>query len=799
MNLLQFLATSFFLEMVSHLVRGHSTISIQNSAFVSNKNEEGCVNYGTVYPQNDRVNEDCEVTINKMDIHDFVNKMRAQEYKISLLKINLNVSEDIKLKVNQTSTRCTISPFEWIWTFKGKNGGFQYLSLMKEFSYYSLSLLNHYTISMTFNLNLTGNCYLRIGDRNTTERLGLAFLQVFNQSFQHVNDIGLRYGYICYLSRTYLEHIIYMFSKYIISSKQSMGYRCCRNAFNKTTHEDTISCTSDTVMIDSGLWWNFPYVMGWLLFLFLPLLFLQCSEYKNKNVNVGHGKWLLSNPVSFGTVLRNPFNRAYASGNICSRLLKIICILLTSLFVILEVLSYYYFMNDFVVSSTKAEVPFNWITMAAGYSLSMDSFLPCFGGPYIALGLYYISSAFLLCLPTDLSKFVDKGIDDKAEMFMSLLTVDMSTKGKLGAILNIRRQAGYTRLNSVLRANIYMLINPTFWDIGFQIQKRRFNGFIQVLTRNRILCKLVLTAVLVPVYFCICIIEWVLAIFMYGLPVVGFFFIILNGYYNTIREINTRRTGTASFVLGITIIVLMSVCVTYDIYIFSLLFIDSFIFLCRICTYSFAGLIAYPDITYGYLVFTITVMIYVTECIQHVNAVYTYLFETVKNICIKIKKEKHIHAVPLISCNGCTTSVSKLLFRYVVRYYRPLRIEILFSCLKLTFIVIILYMSISILLTFKELSKMSTLTQAITALFICLIPKLWHMFEEKGEKYKEETKIAEIKNIIEQYCRCYIHKRTPTNIQDDSSIVDDMEHDTSNNTSSDDELLQHLLLDVDIE
>ncbi|CAC5406410.1 unnamed protein product [Mytilus coruscus] len=183
-------------------------------------------------------------------------------------------------------------------------------------------------------------------------------------------------------------------------------------------------------------------------------------------------------------------------------------------------------MNDFVVSSTKAEVPFNWITMAAGYSLSKDSFLPCFGGPYIALGLYYISSALLLCLPTDLSKIVDKGIDDKAEMFMSLLTVDMSTKG---------------------------------------------------------------------------------------------------------------------------------------------------------------------------------------------------------------------------------------------------------------------------------LSKMSTLTQAITALFICLIPKLWHMFEEKGEKYKEETKIAEIKNIIEQYCRCYIQKRTPTNIQDNSSTVDDMEQDTSNNTSSDDELLQHLLLEVDIE
>lgn len=158
-------------------------------------------------------------------------------------------------------TKCTISPFEWIWTYKGENGGFQYLSLMKEFSYYSLSLLNHYTISMTFNLDLKRVCNLKIGDRNTTERLGSAFLKAFNQSFQHDREIGLRYGYICYISKTQMEYTMFMFSKYIIRPKQSMGYRCCQNQFNKRTNEDTISCTSDTIMIDNGLWWNFPYVM----------------------------------------------------------------------------------------------------------------------------------------------------------------------------------------------------------------------------------------------------------------------------------------------------------------------------------------------------------------------------------------------------------------------------------------------------------------------------------------------------------------------------------------------------------
>lgn len=525
MNVFKILTTLFLLEIVSPLQKGHWIASSQNNSFVIKENKDDCDHYGTFYPENDQKDEECEVTINPLDINNFVNKIRSQEYHISLLKISLNFSEDTKLKVNYT--KCTISPFEWIWTYKGENGGFQYLSLMKEFSYYSLSLLNHYTISMTFNLDLKGVCNLKIGDRNTTERLGSAFLKAFNQSFQHDREIGLRYGYICYISKTQMEYTMFMFSKYIIRPKQSMGYRCCQNQFNKRTHEDTISCTSDTIMIDNGLWWNFPYVMGWILFLFLPLLFLKYTEKKYKEF--GHKQWLPSNPISFSNVLRDPFNRA--SGKICSRLLKIICILLTSLFVVIEVLSYYYYHNDFVVTSTQAGVPFSWITMAAGYSLSKDTFLTCFGGPFIALGLYYVSTAFLLCLPTDLSKIVDKGIDDKADMFTSLLTIDISTKAKLGAILNIHRQEGYKRLYSILGANIYMLVNPSFWNLGFQIQKRRFSGYILLLTRNRILYRLVLTAALIPIYLLICVIEWVLAIFVYGLPVVGFFIIIINAYY----------------------------------------------------------------------------------------------------------------------------------------------------------------------------------------------------------------------------------------------------------------------------
>lgn len=450
-----------------------------------------------------------------------------------------------------------------------------------------------------------------------------------------------------------------------------------------------------------------------------------------------------------------------------------------------------FFENEFVVSSTKTGVTLNWINMAAGYDLSRDIFLSCFGGPYVSLVLYYISVSILLCVPSDLSVFINMGLHDEKHFLVSLLTVDLTTKSQFGAILNIQRQKGYTKFYSVLKANIYMLINPSFWTLGLRLQIRRFSGYLNIITRGRQCYKFITGIICLPVYFTFCIVEWILLL-MYSLPIIGFFLILIRAYYNSIKQLMHRK--------GINIIVVycavtvMTICVAFDIYIFSLLFIDSFIFLSRVCTYTFTGLIAYPDITYGYFVFAITVTIYITESLQHIHVVYSNIFRKVQNISERFQKKGMFPGVDLIKKEGSRSLVSVSLFRYVVRYKQPLRIEIMCSFLKVFFIIIILYMAISTMLAFQDMSKMTALTQTVTAIFICLIPKLWKMFIYRNKEANDIKDTNELTQIITQYCRTYLHESVIAKPNEDSDSDDLNVQRQGNSDDSTDELL----LDIEI-
>jgi hypothetical protein len=78
--------------------------------------------------------------------------------------------------------------------------------------------------------------------------------------------------------------------------------------------------------------------------------------------------------------------------------------------------------------------------------------------------LYLVTFSIILCVPYDLSIFIKKGLEDRKGQIVSLLAVDLTTRSKLGAIFNIQRQSGYERFYSILKANVYMLINPSSYN-----------------------------------------------------------------------------------------------------------------------------------------------------------------------------------------------------------------------------------------------------------------------------------------------------------------------------------------------
>jgi hypothetical protein len=69
--------------------------------------------------------------------------------------------------------------------------------------------------------------------------------------------------------------------------------------------------------------------------------------------------------------------------------------------------------------------------------------------------------------------------------------------------------------------------------------------------------------------------------------------------------------------------------IIFDMYILTVVFIDSCHFITRMLIFTFTGFIAYPSTTYGYFVFIITVFMYITESVHHIRSTYSKLFKYV--------------------------------------------------------------------------------------------------------------------------------------------------------------------------
>jgi hypothetical protein len=97
--------------------------------------------------------------------------------------------------------------------------------------------------------------------------------------------------------------------------------------------------------------------------------------------------------------------------------------------------------------------------------------------------------------------------------------------------------------------------------------------------------------------------------------------------------------------------------------------------------------------------------------------------------------------------------ISRDLFIYVVSRHKPIRIEIFFSVLKLVFITFLLYIASNTIVSLQRLWDLNPLTQVVTALFVCLVPKLWRMLQV-GDDYLDDMRANMlIQKLIVDYCR----------------------------------------------
>lgn len=717
-----------------------------------------------VFPEENGVTKDCNFTINSSDMKNFVHNIFISDFRLNIWTLNLIFDKNVPLK----QTTCAFRPLQWVWTFPGEYGALERLSWPASYKMWSLGILNVDPKSKGYvRLTINGNCSVTLGQPETIQRIGLALIKMTNNSDLIEKRSEIEYSYFCYTEQLWVEKKwLYHLCLHVICPLNALGMKCCRTVYQYETQKKRVMC-SPKIMSFGDIWWQYPFIIGIVMFAFFPIILLKTvstfssgkdekeSKYgsiQNENQEGSIPKeWLLSNPISvWNLIKRVMINLGCGHSRISSKIIKLTLVFLSLSVLAVEIFQSYNSEYEFVVQSVRQGIPMNFASVLAGYKESREKFLYYFGGPYIALIVYVFSLSLLLCIPKRFSDIIDNGIPDNADLAVTLLKLDLKTKGTLGGIYDLHKQREYKRFYSLLKSHLFLLINPATWVLGYKLQSQRFKGLLNI-SRRKSLLVYITSLTLIPFYLVLCTMEWCIIIVYFVLPVFSFFFVIISGFWKTLTNYWSSGIGRA------IIFPILAFIMFYNIYIFSVIFLESFIYMSRIFIFTMTGFIAFPNKSYVYLVLTLTITMYIAETIHSVRSVYMDYFVRIFSICKDISDKCQFPKVHLFSKYGDSSVISREVFYYVINRLRPIRIEVCFSLAKVLLIMCVLYVAVSMIVSFDSFDKMESVTQVVTVLFICLVPKLCKKLCYTENKLKLMKDNAIIKGLVEDFCRQRLH------------------------------------------
>ncbi|XP_069124252.1 uncharacterized protein [Argopecten irradians] len=525
------------------------------------------------------------------------------------------------------------------------------------------------------------------------------------------------------------------------------------------------------------MWRILPFITGLLLFVYFPIFLLRICSAVYDWIHFGKGRhhskngedgeelyllksatetkpkeWISFNPISLWWIISQPIRRVCDNmPRTGSRLCRLVFALLSLSVIIVKITLHGIYQTDFVVASVRQGSPMDFLSVLAGHDLAKDNFLSDFGGPFIALGLYIVGAILFLCVPNNLSKELARGLPQNSGKGTSLtpLSISVGDRQRL-TYSNIEDSNGYDQLSSAMVKNFFMLLNPSFTGYVFKIQLRRLQAMLSYFTVNGNCIICVLFVALLPCYLIVCLVEMAICIVFYGMPILFFMFVILRGY--CLGAWNRVRTHHICYkCLVLLFIPLLITSLTYVIYVLNIVFVDSFLFLSRVVIFTYTGLFAYTTQSSGYFVLYITVIMYIGDSIQKLKTEYTNIFNNVLELC-KIYAEKHgtDKVYSIVDDVACMPSD---LFMSVVNRYQPLRVQLFKAILKITIISIVLYLSVELLVSFEKFKELQTLTQAITTLFVCSVPKIINSTCKKDKSRWHQKWKRELSRFINDFCR----------------------------------------------
>ncbi|KAL3874230.1 hypothetical protein ACJMK2_037275 [Sinanodonta woodiana] len=707
----------------------------------------------------------CTISLDKSSISRFRHEVWYNEW--NFVSLHLTFPDGIEVQ----STRDVVGPFVWIWTFFGNKGALEFLSWPIEFGIWSMGFLNAYSGDLpNFKLNVTGNCSnLVVGEDDTNYAISVALKDAVDK----IIVLSEMYGpsFWCFKTRIFINpDFIYYMCLHMVCPVEALKYQCCSYFFDPNTQKRDVSCPgkgkNNLTFTYDVLWWVFPTVLAVLLFAFSPLLLMNmacrvCKLTESFNVKVtasdksyeeihdevgneseGDEELVFYSEQKVVTIFSTFFQpigrRLMGHGRKVSVVFRVLVPIFSLSIIVLQIILDWIFLRDFVIEGVQKGVPMGFRSMIAGFHDSKRNFLRFVGGPYIASGLYLFITCLFLALPADLSLFLERGLKNTHDVPTSAIQFDFRSIERLGSVsfCNIN---GYRKIYKLFLAQFFMLINVQFWKEAIEMQRQRWNK-VEVQRRY----------ILVLPYVLICVMELFACFLYYGLPILPFTVTVIRAYCGHLLKLVKNYRLAIFRYIGFVLLIIVTAAVLFFVYMFCTIFLDACLFFSRVCIFTYTGIIVYPKISYGYLIFVFTIFYYLWDSVKEYSEQYQRLLKIVIRVCKALEKAERGQRL-VVSQNG-TEGISRDIFEHVIEQYCPRRKQVFVSLLKVIIIIVILGLSVNLLMKTDQFKELHVVMHVGTALFICAFPKIiGSMCSSSDRRIKSKRRVQKVMKSVRDY------------------------------------------------
>ena len=747
----------------------HELFSSQAGDFSVKATRKPCEsNHSVVAEAVDTGTEDCNLTVSEPSKGHF-------HYIIARGHLNF-VFTHLKFspEINVSIADYVVDGLVWTWTYIGANGGFRFLMHSPEVSLWSLGLLHHSIGGLIDSLELTlvtNGCKanIEIGNETSSYKIGHALQDILSPLYKVDED--LKANFWCYWKKRWIpNHWLYILCLHVVCPLPHVEYRCCARHFSPNNMTWDLDCSSRNTFVNNFVWY-IPFINGCIFFLNMPLFVFWfawwiSSEAKDSSstdiVRIAdesedglqsHGNNIVflteENAITlFRTILSPCVKRVKLHPVLSSRLKRVffIALILVCIAVQFAFDSIWTF-DDYISSCVETGVPVGFRSIRVGYKRSRRNFLPILGGPVVALTLYVAFSIAFIVFPKHLPSLLEYGLSKRSHtindvsvspLLLSNNIIQLLSSVRLSSRCTFRRIMGY------LQMHMFCILNFRFWTLCFSIQKARFSR----------LGNLFLRIILFLPYLIFCVLETCICLIFYGLPLFVYLKLTLKAF--TIQAFESIGESISNppvcFILRMISLFVISCAWLIQSFLLCTIFLDAVIFISRILVYSYEGIVPYPKISYGYIIFIATVIYYVVKTKNDYGNYYQNLLRRLIKICMK-KKAMYIDGSFIVKIQGEYKGVPIELFDAVIERIKPRRVKVFTSLVKILVIIFIASVTTALMLHMNEFGHIDVLVHVGTTLFICALPKLIEQISDRYNRFANKKLDMEIQKVLNDFVR----------------------------------------------